>query len=277
VNDTPGGSRREHEDDSVEANAEAQGATPDRPSVRQSGPVFQKGRMVKSTTTDQRLLDSRGPSDWVHTDPWRVLRIQSEFVEGFGTLAELGRAISVFGSARTSPDDPYYQAAERLGAALAQAGYAVITGGGPGIMEAANKGCHEAGGTSVGLGIELPFEQGMNDYVDMGMVFRYFFARKTCFLKYSIGYVGFPGGYGTLDEIFEAVTMIQTGKITSFPLVLFGTSFWQPMLDWVTGTLLADGKISEPDPGLFLLSDDVDEVVSIVQEAEREKFGAVLD
>jgi uncharacterized protein (TIGR00730 family) len=276
MNDVHGESRREHEDDSVEANAEAQGSTThDRPSMRQSGPVFQKGRMVKSTTTDQRLLDSRGPSDWVHTDPWRVLRIQSEFVEGFGTLAELGRAISVFGSARTTPDDPSYAAAERLGAALAGAGYAVITGGGPGIMEAANKGCHEAGGTSVGLGIELPFEQGMNDYVDMGMVFRYFFARKTCFLKYSIGYVGFPGGYGTLDEIFEAVTMIQTGKITSFPLVLFGTSFWQPMLDWVTGTLLADGKISEPDPGLFLLTDDVDEVVAIVQEAEREKFGAV--
>lgn len=270
--------RRQHEDDSVEANAEAQGSTThDRPSRRQSGPVFQKGRMVKATTTDQRLLDSRGPSDWVHTDPWRVLRIQSEFVEGFGTLAELGRAISVFGSARTHPDDPHYQQAQALGAALAGAGYAVITGGGPGIMEAANRGCHEAGGTSVGLGIELPFEQGMNDYVDMGMVFRYFFARKTCFLKYSIGYVGFPGGYGTLDEIFEAVTMIQTGKITSFPLVLFGSDFWQPMLDWITGTLLADGKISEPDPGLFQVSDDVDEVVAIMQEAEREKFGAIPD
>ncbi len=268
---------RAGEDESVEANAEAQGShLLDRPSIRQSGPVLQKGRMVKGTTTDQRLLDGRGPSDWVHTDPWRVLRIQSEFVEGFGTLAELGRAISVFGSARTHPGDPHYRHAEALGAALAAAGYAVITGGGPGIMEAANKGCHEAGGTSVGLGIELPFEQGMNDYVDMGMTFRYFFARKTCFLKYSIGYVGFPGGYGTLDEIFEAVTMIQTGKITSFPLVLFGSDFWTPMLDWIKGTLLADGKISDPDPDLFLLSDDVDEVVQIVQDAEREKFGEAV-
>lgn len=245
-----------------------------RPSVRQSGPVTTRGRLVKPTTTDQRLLDNRGGTDWVHTDPWRVLRIQSEFVEGFGTLAELGRAITVFGSARTRPDEASYRDAERLGAALTHAGYAVITGGGPGIMEAANKGCHDAGGVSVGLGIELPFEQGMNDYVDMGMTFRYFFARKTCFLKYSIGYVAFPGGYGTLDEVFEAVTMIQTGKITSFPLVLFGTAFWRPMLDWVTGTLLADGRISPGDESLFTLTDDVDEAVALIVEAEAEKFGA---
>ena len=263
--------RREDEQEAVEANAEAQGAT--LRSERQEGPVRRRGRQVKASTTDQRLLDNRGPSDWVHTDPWRVLRIQSEFVEGFGMLAELGRAITVCGSARTPPEDPYYAQAEELGRRLSEAGYAVITGGGPGIMEAANKGCHEAGGTSVGLGIELPFEQSMNEYVDLGMTFRYFFARKTCFLKYSIGYVGFPGGYGTLDEIFEAVTMIQTGKITSFPLVLFGTSFWTPMLDWVRETLLAEGKISEPDTDLFQLTDDVDEVLRIFVEAEREKFG----
>jgi uncharacterized protein (TIGR00730 family) len=140
-------------------------------------------------------------------------------------------------------------------------------------MEAANKGCHEAGGTSVGLGIELPFEQSMNEYVDLGMVFRYFFARKTCFLKYSIGYVGMPGGYGTLDEIFEAVTMIQTGKITSFPLVLLGTEFWKPMMSWITDTVLGDGKISPPDVELFTLTDDVDEVVELFQESERESFG----
>ncbi|MCW2706844.1 MAG: hypothetical protein JWM22_686, partial [Frankiales bacterium] len=185
--------RREHEQESVEANAEAQTSARQE---RQEGPVRRRGLQVRHSTTDQRLLDNRGPSDWVHTDPWRVMRIQSEFVEGFGMLAELGKAITVFGSARTRPDDPYYAKAEALGRKLSEAGYAVITGGGPGIMEAANKGCHEAGGTSVGLGIELPFEQSMNEYVDLGMVFRYFFARKTCFLKYSIGYVGMPGGYG---------------------------------------------------------------------------------
>jgi uncharacterized protein (TIGR00730 family) len=264
-------SRRQDEAESVEANAEAQGAT-QRPS-RQEGPVRRRGRQVRHDTTDQRLLDNRGPSDWVHTDPWRVLRIQSEFVEGFGMLAELGKAITVFGSARTQPDDPFYAKSEELGRKLADAGYAVITGGGPGIMEAANKGCHDAGGVSVGLGIELPFEQSMNDWVDLGMVFRYFFARKTCFLKYSIGYVGMPGGYGTLDEIFEAVTMIQTGKITSFPLILFGTEFWSPMLNWIRTTLLEDGKISDPDIDLFQLTDDVDHVVALFQQAEREKFG----
>jgi uncharacterized protein (TIGR00730 family) len=262
--------RREQELDAVIANAEAQGASRNE---RQEGPVRRRGRQVRHSTTDQRLLDNRGPSDWVHTDPWRVMRIQSEFVEGFGMLAELGRAITVFGSARTKPDDPFYEKAEELGRLLSRAGYAVITGGGPGIMEAANKGCQEAGGTSVGLGIELPFEQGMNDWVDLGMVFRYFFARKTCFLKYSIGYVGFPGGYGTFDEIFEAVTMIQTGKITSFPLVLFGVDYWSPMLDWIRGTVLADGKISPPDVELFQVTDDPAEVVSIIRSAEREEFG----
>jgi uncharacterized protein (TIGR00730 family) len=272
-------SRREDEHEAVEANAEAQGSrltTP--PQERQEGPVRRRGRQVKHSTTDQRLLDNRGPSDWVHTDPWRVLRIQSEFVEGFGMLAELPKAVTVFGSARTPPSDPFYAQAEELARKLSKAGYAVITGGGPGIMEAANKGCHEAGGTSVGLGIELPFEQSMNEYVDLGMVFRYFFARKTCFLKYSVGYVGFPGGYGTLDEIFEALTMIQTGKITSFPLVLFGVDHWTPMLEWIKGTLLADGMISVADIDLFQLTDDIDEVVALIQEAERERFGLdVLD
>jgi uncharacterized protein (TIGR00730 family) len=242
------------------------------PPERQSGPVTLRGKHVQATTTDQRLLDNRGSSDWVHTDPWRVLRIQSEFVEGFGMLAELGRAITVFGSARTVADDPDYQAAERLGRRLAKEGYAVITGGGPGIMEAANKGCHEADGTSVGLGIELPFEQGMNPYVDLGMTFRYFFARKTCFLKYSIGYVAFPGGFGTLDEVFEAVTLIQTQKITSFPLVLFGSEFWGGLVEWVQGALLSAGKISPPDVELFHVTDDLDEVMAIIAAAEEDTF-----
>jgi uncharacterized protein (TIGR00730 family) len=266
-------SRRQDERDAVEANAEAQGSTTESPQERMEGPVLRRGRQVRASTTDQRLLDSRGPSDWVHTDPWRVMRIQSEFVEGFGMLAELGKAITVFGSARNQPGDAYYAAAQDLGRRLAEAGYAVITGGGPGIMEAANRGCHEAGGTSVGLGIELPFEQSMNDWVDLGMVFRYFFARKTCFLKYSIGYVAMPGGYGTLDEIFEAVTMIQTGKITSFPLVLFGTEYWTPMLDWIKGTILADGKIGPEDIELFHLTDDPVEALAIIKASEREEFG----
>jgi len=260
-------SPRQEERESVEANAEAQDAALP-PQERMEGPVRRRGRQVRSSTTDQRLLDNRGPVDWVHTDPWRVMRIQSEFVEGFGMLAELGKAITVFGSARTREDDPYYASARALGHQLVDAGFAVITGGGPGIMEAANRGAHLAGGTSVGLGIELPFEQTMNEWVDLGMVFRYFFARKTCFLKYSMGYVAYPGGYGTLDEIFEAVTMIQTGKITSFPLVLMGSAYWSPLLGWLNDTVLADGKISDNDLDLFHVTDDPDEAVDIIQAFE---------
>jgi uncharacterized protein (TIGR00730 family) len=260
-------SPRQEERASVEEAAEAQDA-PLPPEERMEGPVRRRGRQVRSSTTDQRLLDNRGPVDWVHTDPWRVMRIQSEFVEGFGMLAELGKAITVFGSARTAEDDPFYASAQQLATKLVEAGFAVITGGGPGIMEAANRGAHDAGGTSVGLGIELPFEQTMNDWVDLGMVFRYFFARKTCFLKYSMGYVAYPGGYGTLDEIFEAVTMIQTGKITSFPLVLMGSSYWRPMLGWLQDTVLAEGKVSDHDLDLFHVTDEPDEAVDIIQAFE---------
>jgi uncharacterized protein (TIGR00730 family) len=234
------------------------------------GPVTLRGRKVPPTTTDQRLLDSRGPSDWVHTDPWRVLRIQSEFVEGFGTLAELGPAVAVFGSARTAPGHPTYELAEQLGAALVRAGYAVITGGGPGAMEGANKGAEAAGGTSVGLGIELPFETGLNPYVNMGINFRYFFARKTMFVKYSEGFVVLPGGFGTLDELFEAVTLVQTGKVTSFPIVLLGTEFWTPMLEWVQDCLIGHGVVSDRDLELMWLTDDVDEAVAhIVHTNDR--------
>jgi uncharacterized protein (TIGR00725 family) len=176
----------------------------------QRGPVTLRRRQVPQGMTDQRLLDSRGAADWVHTDTWRVLRIQSEFVEGFGALAELGPAVSVFGSARTKPDTPEYAMAQALGAALTQAGYAVITGGGPGIMEAANRGASEAGGISVGLGIELPFEQRLNQWVDIGINFRYFFARKTMFVKYAQAFCVLPGGFGTMDELFEALTLVQT-------------------------------------------------------------------
>lgn len=224
-----------------------------------------RGNQVQSTTTDQRLLESRGPADWVHTDPWRVLRIQSEFVEGFGMLAELGPAISVFGSARTPRDDPEYALAERIGQSLAESGYAVITGGGPGTMEAANKGCNEAGGTSVGLGIELPFEQGLNEWVDIGINFRYFFARKMMFVKYAQGFVVLPGGFGTLDELFEALVLVQTQKVTQFPVVLVGTTFWRGLLDWITAMLEPTKKISAGDLELYKITDDPDEVVSLVQ------------
>ncbi len=224
---------------------------------------------VTASTTDQRLLDTRGPSDWVHTDPWRVLRIQAEFVEGFGALAGLGHAVSVFGSARTKVDTAEYAAATNLAAALARSGYSVITGGGPGIMEAANKGACEAGGTSVGLGIELPFEQGMNDFVDIGIHFRYFFARKTMFVKYAQAFVVFPGGFGTFDELFEALTLVQTGKVTSFPVILFGSSYWGGLVDWLRSVVLAEGKISEKDLALLHVTDDVDEAVALIDAGIR--------
>src|SRR5689334_2588479 len=223
---------------------------------------------VDGTTTDQRLLDSRGPSDWVHTDPWRVLRIQAEFIEGFGALAELGPAIACFGSARTRPDDPLYAIGEDVGRKLTAAGFAVITGGGPGAMEAVNKGASEAGGTSVGLGIELPFESGLNQWVDIGINFRYFFARKTMFVKYSQGFVVLPGGLGTLDELFEALTLVQTQKVTSFPVVLIGTAYWSGLLDWLRDTVLADGKISQADLDMLQLTDDVDEAVDLIRTGE---------
>jgi uncharacterized protein (TIGR00730 family) len=234
------------------------------------GPVIMRRRQMQASTTDQRLLDSRGPSEWVHTDPWRVLRIQAEFVEGFGALAELGPAISVFGSARTEPDDPEYALAEQVGRALVEAGFAVITGGGPGAMEAANKGASLAGGVSVGLGIELPFESGLNEWVDIGINFSYFFARKTMFVKYAQGFITLPGGFGTFDEIFEAVTLVQTQKVTSFPVVLLGTQYWGGLFDWLRAVVLPDGKISPRDLEIFHLTDDVTEAVSIVVKARGE-------
>ncbi len=233
--------------------------------------------MVPATTTDQRLLDSRGPSGWLHQDPWRVLRIQSEFVEGFGALAELGPAISVFGSARIARDSPEYALGRRLGAELARAGFAVITGGGPGAMEAANRGTCEAGGVSVGLGIELPHEQAMNDWVDLGVHFRYFFARKMMFVKYASGFVVLPGGFGTLDELFEALTLVQTQKVTSFPIVLIGTRHWQGLLDWIGSTLVPSGMIAAPDLGLLTVTDDVDEAVRLVSDFQAEVPAADVD
>jgi uncharacterized protein (TIGR00730 family) len=238
-----------------------------RRGVRRQGPATLRGKHIPKTTTDQRLLDWRGPSDWVHTDPWRVLRIQAEFVEGFGLLAELGTAVSVFGSARSPRGSVEYACAEEIGARLARAGYAVITGGGPGVMEAANKGAAGAGGVSVGLGIELPLEQGLNEYVEIGIEFRYFFVRKTIFVKYSQAFVVLPGGFGTLDELFEAVTLVQTGKITRFPIVLVGTEYWKGLIGWINDTLVAEGKVSRHDPDLITVTDDPADVVRIITEA----------
>ena len=235
--------------------------------VRRQGPVTLRDKQIPATTTDQRLLDRRGPSDWVHTDPWRVMRIQAEFVEGFGLLAELGIAVSVFGSARSQRESAEYKLAEGISAGLVRAGYTVITGGGPGIMEAANKGAAEAGGVSVGLGIELPLESGLNDYVNVGVEFRYFFVRKTIFVKYSQAFVVLPGGYGTMDELFEALTLVATGKITMFPIVLVGSDYWAPLLDFLKNTMLGRGFIGASELALLRVTDDPEEVVKIIKEA----------
>jgi uncharacterized protein (TIGR00730 family) len=233
------------------------------------GAVVRGDRMAQGSTTDQRLLESRGATEWVHSDPWRVLRIQSEFVDGFGTLAELGPAVSVFGSARTPRDHPLYATAEALAAELVRAGLAVITGGGPGVMEAANRGAAEAGGISVGLGIELPFESSLNPWVNLGINFRYFFVRKTMFVKYAQGFVVLPGGFGTLDELFEALTLVQTKRVTTFPVVLFDRSYWSGLVDWLRGTPLDRGAIHESDLDLFTLTDDVAEAVEAVKRGQR--------
>ncbi|MFR9674337.1 TIGR00730 family Rossman fold protein [Streptomyces sp. TR06-5] len=235
-----------------------------QPQEQYLGPVVRRRGQIQSGTTDQRLLDTVGDSDFIHKDPWRVMRIQSEFVEGFGALAELGPAVSVFGSARTPVDAPEYDAAVRLGRGLAEAGFAVITGGGPGVMEAANKGALEAGGASVGLGIELPFEQGLNPYVDIGVNFRYFFVRKTMFVKYAQGFVALPGGLGTLDELFESLTLVQTRKVTRFPIVLYGSAYWGGLVAWVRDHVIATGRASPHDLDLFHLTDDIDEAVALV-------------
>jgi uncharacterized protein (TIGR00730 family) len=240
-----------------------------RPRESHKGPVTLRREQVEHSTTDQRLLDTHGPSDWVHSDPWRVLRIQAEFVEGFGALAELGPAVSVFGSARVHADEPEYALGKEVGRLLVEAGYAVITGGGPGAMEAANRGACEAGGVSVGLGIELPFEQGMNEWVDVGVDFRYFFARKTMFVKYAQGFIVLPGGFGTFDELFEALVLVQTKKVTSFPVVLLGHAYWDGLVDWLRSTVLPGGKVNARDLDLFSVTDDPAEAVRIVMAADQ--------
>ena len=245
---------------------------PDGRTEHQRGPVVLRRAQIRGGTTDQRLLDSRGSSDWVHTDPWRVLRIQSEFVEGFGLLAELPAAVSVFGSART-PDGP--PRVRRRPARWAGRWPGPATPSSPAAarasMEAVNRGASEAGGVSVGLGIELPFEQSLNDWVDLGINFRYFFARKTMFVKYAQAFVIMPGGFGTLDEMFEALTLVQTQKVTRFPVILFGTQYWRGLIDWLRSTVLPGGKINEPDLDLVHVTDDVDEAVGPHRRGEPQR------
>ncbi|MDQ3604965.1 MAG: TIGR00730 family Rossman fold protein [Gemmatimonadota bacterium] len=239
-------------------------------------------------TEDERLLESPAnvppaQRDFTHSDPWRVFRIMGEFVEGFDTLTDVGPAVSIFGSARVPPDHPQYEATVMVSRMIAEAGFAIITGGGPGIMEAANKGARDAGALSIGCNIELPFEQGSNPYVDIAINFRYFFIRKTMFVKYAEAFVIFPGGFGTLDELFEALTLIQTGKERNFPGLLFGSDYWQGMLDWLREVMLAEGKISREDLKLLVVTDSPEEVVQVIvdcherhcSEVERASGGAI--
>ena len=212
-------------------------------------------------TADEVLLQRTRPA-FLDSDPWRTLRITAEFVEGFDALAGIGPTITVFGSARLREGDPVYEQARTLGGLLAEQGFTVMTGGGPGVMAAANRGCYEAGGFSVGCNIELPHEQGLNPWVDLGVEFRYFFVRKTMFMKYADGFVIFPGGFGTLDELFEALTLIQTGKVKHFPVFLVGTTYWSGLIAWMRETLLAAGTIAEGDLSLFTITDDLEFVAT---------------
>ncbi len=229
----------------------------------------QRTRLGRPTSDEQLLqrpmrAQEADSTEFTHTDPWRVFRIMGEFVEGFDTLAHIHPAVTFFGSARVHPDDPMYEAAHQTAKRLAQAGFNIITGGGPGIMEAANCGAVEGGSTSVGCNIELPHEQGVNAYVQIAINFRYFFVRKTMFVKYAEGFVIFPGGFGTMDELFEALTLIQTGKVDMFPIVLFGSKYWAGLFDWIQATMLAEGKIAPEDLNLLQMTDSPEEVSQII-------------
>ncbi len=229
----------------------------------------------KLPTEDEQLLESPPPQTaaqlFLKSDSWRVLRIMGEFVWGFDNLADVSDGVTIFGSARTQPDDPYYEKAVETARLLARARIPVITGGGPGIMEPANRGALEGGGLSIGCNIELPFEQGSNPYLTRSLNFKFFFVRKTMFVKYATAFIVFPGGYGTLDELFEALTLIQTGKVTHFPVILFGRDYWSGLVDWLTDTVAAERKINPSDLHLFRVTDDPAEAAAIVIEARAEK------
>jgi uncharacterized protein (TIGR00730 family) len=238
-------------------------------------PALNRAVRMGAPTEDEELLKKPSPADqqqdFTRSDTWRVLRIMGEFVNGFDTLASLGAAVTVFGSARTRKDDPMYDKATDLARLLAEEGFAVITGGGPGIMEAANKGAKEAGGISVGCNVELPFEQGTNAYVDISIIFRYFFVRKTMFMKYSEAFVIFPGGFGTMDELFEALTLIQTGKVRNLPIVLFGSKYWGGLIEWIKGPMLAEHKLAPEDLKLLVLTDSVEEACQMIVDCYNDR------
>ncbi len=264
------------------------------PRVR-SAPRRAAARALDHWTEDEQLLNRSLPAEpvpraedlaaFTHSDSWRVLRIQGEFVHGINSLASVGAAVTVFGSARFGESHPLYPVARQLGAKLAEAGFAVITGGGPGIMEAANRGAYEAGGLSIGCNIELPFEQINNPYLDLAINFRYFFVRKTMFVKYSEGFIIFPGGFGTLDELFEALTLVQTRKISRFPIILYGTSYWKGLIDWILSTQLAAGAISAEDLNLLIVTDSLEEIRDALLECYKTRcwdtwkrsYGARMD
>src|SRR5215213_8348354 len=236
-----------------------------------------ENRQSPIVTQDEQLLETPKPDEFTHTDTWRVFRIMGEFVEGFDELATVSRGVSIFGSARVKSDHEQYKTAQETAALLVRAGFAVITGGGPGIMEAANRGAFEAGGLSIGCNIELPFEQRPNAYQTLSLTFKYFFVRKMMFVKYSLGFVIFPGGFGTLDELFEALTLIQTKKIRNFPIVLFGSRYWSGMLDWLRDVVLPGGKISDADMAMFHITDSPAEVVEIVTRSQSSVAELVTD
>lgn len=220
---------------------------------------------------DERIRKALANKDWSDikaTDSWQIFKIMSEFVEGFEKMAKIGPCVSVFGSARTKPSNKYYKLAEEISFKLTRAGYGVISGGGPGIMEAANRGAKAGGGKSVGLNIELPFEQYPNPFIDSDKLisFKYFFVRKVMFLKYSQGFVAMPGGFGTIDELAEALTLIQTNKIAKFPIILVGSEYWKSFIDWIKNTMLTEGNISDEDLDLFTIVDTSDEVIKIINE-----------
>jgi uncharacterized protein (TIGR00730 family) len=234
---------------------------------------------IPPVTEDEKLLRGQmGPrADFTRTDTWRVLRITSEFIEGFDTLASIEKGVTVFGSARIGPDDPHYEKARETARLLAEAGFAIITGAGPGIMEAANRGARDAGGRSIGCNIELPFEQGANPYVDTLINFRYFMVRKTMFIKYSVAFLIFPGGFGTLDELFEALTLIQTGKIYQFPVILMGRHYWAGLIRWLQSRVLLEKKISPGDMDLIVITDDPAEAAGAVVTAYNAQTQIALE
>src|SRR5881296_1074435 len=239
----------------------------EQPSASPRSPLTEDEQLL----TPPQTVPVERRASFTSTDPWRVLRIMGEFVEGFDTLSDVYNAVTIFGSARTPTDDPYYEKAIETGRLLAKQGFAIITGGGPGIMEAANRGAQEGNGLSIGCNIELPFEQGLNPYVERSINFRYFFVRKTMFVKYSTAFIVFPGGYGTMDELFEALTLIQTGKVKHFPVILFGAEYWGGLAEWLRDRVVGEGRIATTDLRLFTVTDSPREAVATVRQARERR------